>query len=96
MERKLVKIAIIESDSPEDCINRLKKLGFPMALSYCDAVQKEADKNPNGWKYKLMNLINLKNSGATLAGSLGGSIAGNLAGRTIGSNIGANIAGIPY
>ena len=83
-ERKEIKNIILKSDSPDDCILKLKELGTPKALQYCDIVRKVSAEKPNGWKYDIATSINLKNISGGAAGALGGSYLGNRIGHYIG------------
>lgn len=90
-QRHNIKNIILSSNSPEDCIKKLKELGTPLALKYCDAVKEAYKKYPNSWKHKLSDSINIKNIAAQTAGSIGGMYAGNRLGRIGGIGIGSGI-----
>jgi hypothetical protein len=90
-QRRNIKKIILSSDSPEDCIKKLKELGTPLALKYCDAVNEAYKKYPNSWKHKLSDSINIKNITAQTVGSIGGMYAGNRLGHLGGIGIGSAI-----
>lgn len=90
-QRHNIKNIILSSNSPEDCIKKLKELGTPLALKYCDAVKEAYKKYPNSWKHKLSDSISIKNIAAQTAGSIGGMYAGNRLGHIGGMGIGSGI-----
>jgi hypothetical protein len=91
-QRNQIKQIILSSDSPEDCIEKLKQLGTSLALNYCDTVNKVYQKYPNGWKGRIANSINIRNVAAQTVGTIGGTYAGNRLGYLAGNKLGQHMS----
>ena len=87
-ERTAIKNIILQSDSPEDCIEKLKEIGTRKALKYCDIVNKVSKDKPYGWKGAIANSINIKNIGGPAVGGVVGAYIGNRIGHGVVQNSG--------
>lgn len=80
-EKKLIKKIIIESNSPEEAIERVKEIGTKTALSYCKWIKKVYKKRPDNWKKYLVKWLNGEIIVAHGMGSLVGGYVGTRAGQ---------------
>jgi outer membrane lipoprotein SlyB len=90
-QRNQIKQVILSSNTPNDCIEKLKQLGTPLALSYCNTVNKVYQKYPNDWKRRISNSINIKNATVQTVGTIGGTYAGNRLGYYAGNKLGQHM-----
>ncbi len=88
-ERIAIKRIILQSDTPQQCIANLKRLGTTKALKYCAIVAKVSRENPYGWKQSLATKINIKNVGGTLTGGVTGGLVGGYVGSNVGGLLGS-------
>jgi hypothetical protein len=91
-QRNQIKQIILSSDSPEDCIEKLKQLGTSLALNYCATVNKVYQKYPNGWKGRIANSIKIRYVAAQTVGTLGGTYAVNTLGYLAGNKLGQHMS----
>ena len=81
-ERIAIKNIILSSDSPEECIEKLKQLRSTKALKYIERVK--VVQNLPDWKLRLIKGINIKNITGTGLGAIGGGYLGAKSGAIIG------------
>ncbi len=80
-QSKIIKKIIIESDTPEECIAQIEKLGTKSALSYCKMIKKVFKERPDDWKKYLIKWLNMEIVTTHAAGSLVGGYVGNRLGQ---------------